>query len=108
MNPTKERNLQTDFPDTPPESRTLTIDELAYCSGTTTLLIRQMVEEELISPVTGEESNPRFDVHAVRRIVKALRLHGHLGVELQSLTLVMQLLDRIESLEEELRRIKKM
>ena len=107
MNPTRERNPQTDFADTPPESQTMTVDELAYCSGTTTLLIRQMVEEELIAPVAGEGEQSRFDVHAVRRIIKALRLHGHLGVELQSLTLVMQLLDRIEYLEEELHRIKK-
>ncbi|MDD4735264.1 MAG: chaperone modulator CbpM [Kiritimatiellae bacterium] len=108
MNTTKQRIAQNEFIAEPSEHQTMTLEEVAYCAGTTTLVIQQLAEEELIEPVTENDTGQRFDVSAVRRIIKALRIHGHLGVEVQSLTLIMQLLDRIDRLEEELHRIKKM
>lgn len=106
MNIMKERTAQdASIPDFS-ERQTMSIEEVAYCAGTTTLVIQQLVEEELIAPAEEDNTGKRFDVEAFRRIIKALRIHGHLGVELQSLTLVMQLLDRIDHLEEELRRAK--
>ena len=88
------------------EERTMTLEEVAFCAGTSSPVIQQLVEEELISPVVEDEFGKRFDAAALHRIVKALRIHGHLGVELQSLNLIMQLLDRIERLEAELHRLR--
>ncbi len=88
------------------EDRTMTLEEVAFCAGTSALIIQQLVEEELISPVIEDDTGKRFDAAALHRIVKALRIHGYLGVELQSLNLIMQLLDRIERLEAELHRLR--
>lgn len=107
MNTTKERIAQDDFFAEPFEHQTMTLEEVAYCSGTTTLVIQQLVEEELIEPLTENDAGKRFDANAVRRIIKALRIHGHLGVDVQSLALIMQLLDRIDWLEEEVARLRR-
>ena len=78
--------------------RTLTVEELAYCTGTTRVVIRQLVEEDLIQSV-AKDGQEVFDSDSFLLIRKMLRLHRHLGIDFQSLGLVMDLLDRIDELE---------
>jgi hypothetical protein len=80
----------------------LTIDEVAYCTGTSRLVVQQLVEEELIIPSAGDPEM-LFECSVFSRVRKILRIHDHLDVDFQSLGLVLNLLERIESLEKQLR-----
>jgi len=81
------------------KTHTLTLEELAYCTGTTRVVIRQLVEEDLLHPVQVDDQE-RFDSSAFQPVKKMLRIHRHLDVDIHSLALVMQLLERIEALEQ--------
>ena len=97
---TQERKpMTTDA--TPSEIRHFSVQELAYYAGTTQLVIRTLVEEDVIQPET-ETPEIRFDASVCNRICRVVRLHQHLGVHLENIGLVMDLLDRIEQLEHEL------
>ena len=79
----------------------ITISELAYCSGTSQVSIRQMVQEELITPAL-QGSEPCFETSIREHVCKIMRLHTQLGVGFESMEMVLNLLDRIEQLESKL------
>jgi hypothetical protein len=79
----------------------VTLSELAYSSGTSTMMIRQLVQEQLIQPASLEPE-PCFDSTIFQRVRKMVRLHRQLGVGVESIGLVLDLLDRIERLERQL------
>lgn len=80
----------------------LTISELAFCTGTTTVMIEQMLEEDLIRPQQATPE-PCFATDVYEQVCIILRLHHHLGVGLPSMGLVLDLLDRIEEAERRIR-----
>lgn len=84
--------------------RTVTVTELAYCSGTSRALIRKLLDNDLLEPVqTAPE--PRFPAEAVQRVRKISRIEIELEVGYPAMGLVLDLLDRIERLERELQRV---
>jgi len=76
----------------------ISISELAYCSGTSQVIIRQMVQEELIEPAL-QDPEPCFETSIRDHVCKIMRLHAQLGVGFESMEIVLNLLDRIEQLE---------
>ena len=81
--------------------RTVTLTELAYCSGTSRTVIRELVEHDLLEPV---QSVPeiRLSVEAVERVRKIRRIAVDLEVGYPAMGLVLDLLERIDRLERRL------
>lgn len=79
--------------------RTVTITELSYCSGVSLDTVRELLDYELLEPV---ESTPelRFPTEVVGRVHAIMRLHVDLEVGYSAMGLVLELLERIERLEE--------
>jgi len=81
--------------------RTVTITELAYCSGCTRDAIMKLLEHDLLAPV---QSAPevRFTPGAVERVRRIRRIEMELEVGYPAMGLVLELLERIERLERRL------
>ncbi len=88
-----------------PSATTVTVSlaELAGRCGCRVDVLRRLVSFGLVDPVAGHPDAPRFPDDAVPRVARALRLKQDLGLNLNALALVMELLDRIEELEDQLR-----
>lgn len=82
---------------------TVTLAELAGRCGCRVDVVRRLVDFGLIDPLEGYPDTPRFADEAVSRVARALRLKQDLGLNLNALALVMELLDRIEELEDQVR-----
>ncbi|MGW8282217.1 MAG: chaperone modulator CbpM [Gemmatimonadota bacterium] len=82
--------------------RTVTITELAYCSGCSRDAIIELLEQDLLAPV---QSAPeiRFPPDAVERVRRIRRIEMELEVGVPAMGLVLKLLDRIDQLERVLR-----
>jgi hypothetical protein len=81
--------------------RTVTLTELAYCSGTSRTVIRELLEHDLLAPVqTAPEI--RLPVDAVERVRKIRRIAVELEVGYPAMGLVLELLERIDRLERRL------
>ena len=78
--------------------RTVTVRELAYCSGTSRAAIHELLDHDLLSPA---QSVPqiRFTAEAVERVRKIRRISMELEVGYPAMNLVLELLDRLERLE---------
>jgi hypothetical protein len=81
-----------------PSDCLLTAGEVAYLTGTSLRMIRRLLDLELIVPAAAPLADC-FPVDSVPRVRRILRLHRHLEVDLDSMSLVLELLDRIEELE---------
>ncbi len=79
----------------------MSAEQLAFVAGTNMRVIRRLVSLEVVEPVQDEDLV--FPPETVERLRKALRLHHDLQVGWSAVPLVMDLLDRIEQLEEALR-----
>lgn len=83
--------------------REVTLTELAYCAGTSQVMIRRLCEHQLIEPCR-EQDEPCFQTDVLERVQRIIRLHRQLDVDLRSMDLVLDLLDRIDDLEHRLAR----
>ena len=81
----------------------LTADELA---GRCNLHPAALEPYIRLGVVASEASTNRFPVWAVRRLRKAIRLRRDLGMNLATTGIVLDLLDRLESLQAELERLR--
>lgn len=88
-----------------PQVATYTLVELARRCGCRREIVARFVAVGLIDPVGGREDDPLFEPDALPRLAKALRLRRDLGLHLSAVPLVVELLDRIEELEERLQRL---
>lgn len=81
--------------------RTVTLTELAYCSGTSRTVILELMEHDLLAPA---QSVPevRLPVEAVERVRKIRRIAVELEVGYPAMGLVLELLERIDRLERRL------
>jgi|SRR5262245_1097459 DNA-binding transcriptional MerR regulator len=86
-------------------SRVLPIDEVARLTDIQPDLVVRFVDWGLIDPV---ETNPEpcFEVSVVLRIRRILRIHHDLGVNWAGIGVVMDLLAKIDDLEQEIARLK--
>ena len=79
----------------------LTLPELAFLAGTTSAIVEQLVENDLIIPCE-RDNMPVFNADDVQTVRKILRLRRHLQLSFDSMALVFDLLDRISLLEQRL------
>jgi hypothetical protein len=80
----------------------VSLQELACLSGLGTQTVRRLVTLDIIEP-EEIQPEPRFRIAVVERVRKMRRLHVELGVSWLSMPLVLQLLDRLDTLEAERR-----
>ena len=79
---------------------TLTIHELAARCGVEHRFVEQLVELGVLESHGSDRS--RFAGELTLRVFRCLRLQQDLGLNLEGVALVLDLLDRIEQLEHEL------
>lgn len=84
----------------------LTVEELAFLSGTNVQVIKRITRLELIKPDPQDQALV-FSPQALPRVHRLLRLHRQLEIGWTAMPLVLDLLDRIEALEDELARLRR-
>ena len=80
----------------------MTLDGLAARTGLHPTLIERFVEYGLIEPAERAGARMLFDVDCVARVRKIERLRRHLGANLASVAVILDLLDRLNRLEQEI------
>jgi DNA-binding transcriptional MerR regulator len=90
----------------PIEREQLTLDSLAEHTGLHPSLIEQFVEYGLIEPAERAGARMLFDVDCVVRVRKIERLRHDLGTNLPSVAVILDLLDRMNRLEQEIERLR--
>jgi DNA-binding transcriptional MerR regulator len=88
------------------EGELVTLDGLAARTGLHPTLIERFVEYGLIEPVERAGAHMLFDVDCVARVRKIERLRRHLGANLASVAVILDLLDRLSKLEKEIERLR--
>ena len=80
----------------------LTLEEAAGRAGLHPVLVERFVDFGLIEPAerTGEEM--RFDAASLPRLIAISRLRADLGVNLQGVGVILDLVDRLAALQREL------
>ncbi len=86
------------------ETTVITLSQLCEVCSVETTLIEQLVEEGVLDPVSGATNELRFRYTSVRITQTALRLQEDLGVNLAGVALALELLERIEELQRQVRR----
>ena len=84
----------------------LSADELAAAAGISATTLARLVRLGLVEPVAAGSST--FTAATAVRLRRMLRLRHDLGVNLAGAAIVMDLLERIERLEAELDRLRRM
>lgn len=85
----------------------LTLEALAEAAGLHPELVERFVAYGLLEPITVEERAVWFDLIAVRRLRTIRRLREDLGINLPGVSVVLDLLGRIESLQRELAELRR-
>ena len=88
------------------EREQVTLDGLAARTGLHPILIERFVEYGLIEPTERAGPHMLFDVDCVARVRKIERLRRHLGANLASVAVILDLLDRMSGLEKEIERLR--
>lgn len=78
-----------------------TLVELSEISVIELSFLHEMIEEGIIEPKVTEPTL-QFDYNALQRAKKAFRLHRDLAINLEGISLILDLLDKIKALEKEL------
>ena len=76
----------------------LTVHDLSCVTGLSERIIRRLISLEVMEP-DERTPEPRFRTEVVVRVQRIRRLHVELGVSWSSMPLVLDLLQRIEELE---------
>lgn len=80
----------------------ITITELAYFVGARKQIIERLVRLDVIEPVSSDPEYT-FSTEIIPQIKKIIKLHKELGVSWTSMGLVLDLLDKIRTLEDALK-----
>ena len=81
---------------------TFTLESLAEITGMPQELLRVFVDHGLIEPVIRDKMELRFEAACVTRLRVIGRVRRDLGINLPGLAAVLDLLDRVQSLQREL------
>jgi MerR family transcriptional regulator, heat shock protein HspR len=102
-----ERNyLLVQLLDTPVVTAYLTIGELAYCCDVHPELVSRLVTLGLLDPVgRSVDGEVLFNAGAVPLLRKILRLRHDLGVNFAGIGVVLELMERMEKMEERIREL---
>ena len=83
------------------ESEQLTLESLAACAGVHPALITYFVEYGLLEPATRTGTQWLFDTACIARLHTIERLRRDLGANLPGIAVILDLLDRLISLQRE-------
>lgn len=83
-------------------AETVTLAELAQMAETDPETLQRLVAVDVLQPVL-DSAGKRFRVRDLARVRRALRIHREMGVDWYSLALVLDLLERLERAESQLR-----
>jgi chaperone modulatory protein CbpM len=83
----------------------VTLQELAECSGLSEPELTDLVALGAIEPVDPDARQPNFAARCITAARAACRLRDDFELDVQGLALIMSLLDRVEELETELKRL---
>jgi chaperone modulatory protein CbpM len=86
--------------------RSVSIVELAEAAGVPETLVRELVEYGALVPADPQSGEWSFSAAYVMRVRKAARVCGDLELETPAMALAISYLERIETLEEEVRRLR--
>jgi len=84
----------------------LTLRELVELSGLAESVLRELIDEGALQPLDVNESTLRFSADCIVRVRTARRLYQDFELEPHALSLMLRLLERIDALEHELRRLR--
>jgi chaperone modulatory protein CbpM len=90
------------------ERERVTLDGLAARTKLHPALIERFVEYGLIEPAERVGSHMLFDVDCVARVSKIERLRRHLGANLASVGVILDLLDQVDRLQQEIERLRRL
>ncbi|ATW28733.1 hypothetical protein DCMF_18690 [Candidatus Formimonas warabiya] len=82
----------------------LTVAEVAYEAGIDPALVQKLLELGLIN-YQGRISNPRISRSEVTKIRQMVRLRRDLGINWSGVSLVLDLLEEIQALREEIKKL---
>ena len=83
----------------------VTITELSECAGVSEAVLRELVEYGALAPADPHERDWTFSAHWVVSVRTAARVCHDLELETRALALALSYLDRIQRLEDEVRRL---
>ena len=83
------------------EPEQLTLDGLAACAGVHPALIEHFVEYGLLEPIARTGTQWLFDTACIARLRMIERLRRDLGANLAGIAVILDLLDRLTSLQRE-------
>ena len=81
----------------------LTLEELASAAGLSPELVDVFVRYQLVEPAVNTGPYPLFHTSTVDRLQRILRLRQDLGVNLSAVAVILEMIERIEELQTELR-----
>jgi DNA-binding transcriptional MerR regulator len=88
------------------EHELLTLEDLAYAAGLHPELVAMFVSYGLIEPEGEAGCGNLFAASSVRRLRSIVRLRDDLGVNLAGIAVILEMRDRIEALQRELRHLR--
>lgn len=89
------------------EKKALTLGELSYACHVHAEWIIELVEEGILEPVGNNAVHWRFPCDSIKRAQAAIRLQQDLGINLEGAALALDLIDEIETLHCQLRKLQK-
>lgn len=88
------------------EEEELTLEMLASCVRVHPEWIRHLVDFGLLTPTRIRGRHMLFEAATVMRLRRILRLQRHLGVNLAGVAIILELHDRLSSLQRELEELR--
>lgn len=86
----------------------LTLEDLAAAAGVHPDLVQVFVSSGLLEPELDASDAALFAPSAVMRLRRIVRLRRDLGVNLAGIAVILQMRERIEALQEEVQRLRKL
>ena len=85
------------------EHSLLTLEDLASAAGLHPELVDVFVRYQLVEPIANTGSCPLFSTSSVERLARILHIRHDLGVNLAGVGVILELMERIEHLQTELK-----
>lgn len=89
------------------ESSSLTLDEFCHATRTQREIVLQMVENQLIEPLGATPEEWRFDSFSLKRGRIAASFYHDLEINMPGIALALDLLDKIEKLQQQIEILEK-
>ena len=85
---------------------TLTLEQFSELAGVHPVLVERFVEFGLLEPAERTGADARFDAACLKRLLAISRLRRDLGVNLQGIGVILDLVERVAALQGELERLR--